>query len=169
MTKIEFLDSIAEFTEEAVKDILLPIKQQDESDDVTERPASIYKMRLPDRNSATKKAPYILHQIVASKDKQSARGVPEAKITVRTVFCVYAPSDDADGSMNLLGLMERLRIKMLQSVSMGGYYRLDRESGVEQLIYPDDTAPYHVGEMVSVWDVPFIQEEVSQWLHGNNL
>lgn len=168
MTKIDFLDSLAEFTKDAVKDVLLPVKPQEENDMASERAATVYKMRLPDRNSATKKAPYILHQIVTGKDSQAQGKVPESKVTVRTVFCVYSPSEDAEGSMNLLTLMERLRITMLISVCMGEFYRLDKEAGIEQLIYPEDTAPYYVGEMVSVWNVPPIEMEVFNWLHENN-
>jgi len=167
VTKIDFLDSLAEVTKDAVKDVLLPVKQEDEKDKASDRTATVYKMRLPDRNSATKKAPYILHQIVTGKDSQAQGKVPASKVTVRTVFCVYAPSEDAEGAMSLLTLMERLRITMLKSVSMGEFYQLDREAGIEQLIYPEDTAPYYVGEMVSVWNVPPIQMEVFNWLHEN--
>ena len=64
----------------------------------------------------------------------------------------------------LLGLMERLRIKLLKQVVIGERYQLDLTQGAEVLIYPDDTAPYFAGEMITTWKIPSIEREVRQWL-----
>ena len=64
----------------------------------------------------------------------------------------------------LLNLMERFRIKLLREVIIGDQFQLDLESGLESLIYPDDTAPFFAGEMVSVWKMPSVEREVRKWL-----
>lgn len=64
----------------------------------------------------------------------------------------------------LLNLMERLRIYLLKKVVIGKKYQLDLESGLETLIYPGDSAPYYVGEMISTWEMPPVEREVMKWL-----
>lgn len=60
----------------------------------------------------------------------------------------------------LLNLMERFRIGLLKRVVIGGQFELDLQAGMESLIYPEDTAPYYAGEMVSIWKLPPIKREV---------
>ena len=62
----------------------------------------------------------------------------------------------------LLNLMERLRIAILKKVVIGEQFEIDLEAGLECLVYPDDTAPYFLGEMVSTWKMPTIKREVPQ-------
>ena len=62
---------------------------------------------------------------------------------------------------NLLNLMERLRIALLKQCVIGNQYELNLQEGVETMIYPDDTAPYFMGEMVTTWNLPPVQREVS--------
>ena len=65
----------------------------------------------------------------------------------------------------LLNLMERLRISLLRQIVIGDQFQLDLKAGLETLVYPDDTAPYYAGEMISTWKIPAIQREVrSPWL-----
>ena len=64
----------------------------------------------------------------------------------------------------LLNLMERLRIYLLKQVVIGGQFQLDLKAGLESLVYPDDTAPYYAGEMLSTWILPAVEREVRPWL-----
>jgi len=59
--------------------------------------------------------------------------------------------------------MERVRINLLKEVVIGKQYELDLDAGLETLIYPEDTAPYYAGEMISVWKIPAVRREVSEW------
>ena len=143
MTKVVLLKQLKEFTEERVKDLLLPVAQQKEDEEPPkDRPAEVYRTRLPDSRAAKKKAPYILHQVITGK-----------------VFCVYH-KDEQEGGLALLNLMERLRIAMLEEGIVGKQFVLDREAGLESLVYPDNTAPYYAGEMISVWKLPIIERKV---------
>ena len=68
--------------------------------------------------------------------------------------------DEQEGGLVLLNLMERLRIAMLEEGIVGKQFILDREAGLESLVYPEDFAPYYAGEMISVWKLPIIERKV---------
>lgn len=153
MTKVILLERLAEFTEEATKDIIMPTRLQKGDTEQIVRAANIHKMRLPDSKAAQKEAPYIIHQIITGKDNLSSNAV------MRSIFCVYNNNEE-EGGMMLLNLMERVRIALLKSGTVGNQFTLDINAGVETLIYPDDTAPYYAGEMITNWKLPTIEREV---------
>lgn len=162
MTKVILLERLREFTQAAVGELLLPVRAQKAGEKAQSRPAAVYLMRLPDGTSAVKKAPYILHQALTGKDAQSSGHWPEATATVRSVFCVYSENEQ-EGGLALLGLMERLRVELLKRVVIGRQFELDLQAGLETLLYTEDTAPYYLGEMLSVWKLPAIEREVSKY------
>ena len=159
MTRNILLDSLSSFTNNSVKDIILPIKMQKGDTEQKYRAANVHKMRLSDSSAATKKAPYILHQVLTGKDQQPPGNNVESKTVIRSIFCVYNDNEE-EGSLMLLNLMERLRIDLLKSVVVGNQFTLDLEAGLETLVYPEDTAPYYAGEMISTWKMPAIEREV---------
>lgn len=163
MTNITLLERLKLFTEETIKDIILPVRLQKGDSERQSRVADVYLMRLPDSTAATKKAPYIIHQLVTSKDTQPTGKQESGSSVVRSVFCVYSENEQ-EGAMYLLNLMERLRIRLLQQVIIGQQYQLDLEAGVEMLIYPEDTAPYYAGEMSTTWKMPSVEREWRQWV-----
>lgn len=136
--------------------------QKGDTEQPAPRAAEVYRTRLPDSTSAKKKAPYILHQIITGKDVQPSGEKEQSSATVRTIFCVYS-SDEQEGGLMLLNLMERLRIALLEQVVIGKQFQLDLEAGLESLVYPEDTAPYFAGEMVSTWSLPAIERKVKLW------
>lgn len=163
MTNITLLERLKLFTEETIKDIILPVRLQKGDTKQQMRAADVHLMRLPDSTAATKKAPYIIHQLVTSKDTQPTGKQESGSSVVRSVFCVYSENEQ-EGALHLLNLMERLRIRLLQQVIIGQQYQLDLEAGVEMLIYPEDTAPYYAGEMSTTWRMPSVEREWRQWL-----
>lgn len=161
--RVDFLERLKEVTETAVKDLILPTRIQKEGEEPGFRAPYVYLMRLPDSKSATKKAPYIIHTLLTGMDQQAEGNPVESTVKVRTIFCVYN-NDEQEGGLALLGVMERLRIHLLRHTVIGERYRLDLTTGMEALFYPDDTAPYFAGEMMSTWRIPSIEREVRQWL-----
>lgn len=159
MDKVILLEELASFTTNAVKDLVMPTKPQKGDTEQGYRTADVYKMRLPDSNSAQKKAPYIIHQIITGKDGQLQGQREESTTVVRSIFCVYN-EDEQEGALMLLNLMERLRIKLLRERVIGQQFSLAMEPGIECLIYPDDTAPFYAGEMVTNWQLPSVEREV---------
>lgn len=153
MTAVILLEQLAAFTEEATKDLIMPTKMQDGDDEPIFRSAEVHKMRLPDSRSAKKKAPYIIHQVITGKDTTDSSAV------VRSIFCVYNEREN-EGGLMLLNLMERLRIALLKAGTVGEQFTLDINAGMERMIYPDDTAPFYAGEMISTWKMPRVEREV---------
>lgn len=164
MTRVNLLDALKLESEEATRDLLLPVtRQKEDTADPEPRAPEVFKMRLPDSKAAKKKAPYILHQFITGKDSQVPKERPQASAVVRSIFCVYHP-DEQQGGLALLGLMERLRIHLLRKEVIANQFQLDLEAGMECLAYPDDTAPYYAGEIITTWKLPAIEREVRPWL-----
>lgn len=160
MTGVILLDVLKEFTERAISELIMPVQLQKGDTEQVYRCADVYKMRLPDSTSAQKKAPYIIHQVITGKHKTQ-----DNKVNIRSIFCVFC-DDEQEGSLMLLNLVERLEIELLKKVIIGGQFELDRDEGVEFLIYPDNTAPFYAGEMSTVWKLRTIKDErASTFLH----
>ena len=160
MNRVDLLDSLAEFTKNTVADLILPVRAQKNNQNPTPRAADVYKMRLPDSNSSTLKAPYILHQVITGKDTQLSGQDAASRCSMRSIFVVYG-DDESEGALHLLNLMERLRIELLKTQVLSRRYQLDLEAGVETLVYPEDTAPYFMGEMATTWIMPVVRREVT--------
>ncbi len=160
MTKIILLETLKAYTEQAEKDLLLPVRVQRIGEVPITRPPDVYKMRLPDSKSAEKKAPYILHQVITSLDRQQRGEQLESDALIRSIFCAYS-EDEQEGALHLLNMMERFRIPLLKDPWIAnGQFELNLQEGMESLVYPDDTAPYFVGEMITHWRMPPVKREV---------
>jgi hypothetical protein len=160
MTRIALLEELRGETVKAVKDLLLPVRRQKEdAQPPPNRAAAVYLMRLPDSTAAQKKAPYIIHQVITGKDVQPEGLREQATAVVRSIFCVYH-DDEEEGGLALLTLMERQRIHLLKNIVIRKRFQIDVHTGIETLIYPDDTAPYYTGEMISAWTLPRVEREV---------
>lgn len=159
MTRVVLLEQLKEFSKAATADLIMPVSMQKGDTEQKFRAADVYLMRLPDSTAAQKKAPYILHQFITGADSQPKGERDISTTKVRTIFCVYN-DDEQEGALMLLNLMERVRIGILKKIVIGNQFTLDKEAGLECLAYPDDTAPYYCGEMVSTWIMPSVEREV---------
>ena len=164
MTRTALLEQLKTFTEKVTADLIMPTKVQSADEVQNYRPAEVYLMRLPDGSSATKKAPYIIHQLLTSKDQQPSGERVQSSASVRSIFVVYN-DDGQEGGLMLLNLMERLRIELLRTGVLDNRFSLDLSEGLEYMVYPDtDTAPFYAGEMSSTWKLIPVQREVD-FLH----
>jgi len=164
MTRTALLEQLKAFTEKVTADLIMPTKVQSADEAQNYRPADVYLMRLPDGSSATKKAPYIIHQLLTSKDQQPSGERVQSSASVRSIFVVYN-DDEQEGGLMLLNLMERLRIELLRTGVLDNRFSLDISEGLEYMVYPDtDTAPFYAGEMSSTWKLIPVQREVD-FLH----
>lgn len=109
MTPLELLDALKAFIEENTKDILLPVRVDRKSGEAKERPAEVYKMRLPTKDAETKRIPYVLLQYIKSTDTQTAGEMPESSCMVRIVAATYS-EDGEEGALCVLNLLTRIRI-----------------------------------------------------------
>ena len=141
MTRLNLLDALTSFTNEVMREILLPVRRQkgDEAEPA-ERPPLVYRQRLPDIKSATAKAPYILHQIVTGEDTQKPGEPTDSSAEVRSLFCVYG-EDDQEGALRLLTTVEHFRQELLMHGVIGKQFALDLSQKLSTLYYTDNVAP----------------------------
>lgn len=163
MTWVDLLQALKEFIESVTADLIMPTRVQTKDEEQSERAAEVYKMRLPDSKSATKKAPYVLIQLITAADEQPERGQDDSYAIVRIILCTYNPDEQA-GALQLLNLASRIRINLLKTCVVGpnNEFWLDKTEKLEFMAYPDDTAPYYAGEMIGTWHIPPVKREVPQ-------
>lgn len=91
MTRLNLLDALTSFTNEVMRETLLPVRRQKgDEEEPAERPPLVYRQRLPDVKSATSKAPYILHQIVTGEDEQKPGEPTDSSVEVRSLSACTA-------------------------------------------------------------------------------
>ena len=164
MTTTILLKRMKDVVEEAVRDLPLPVRIQKPSEAPETRAAEVWLVRLPDTESAVKKAPYIVLQPVQGEDSQAAGKWRGSDAMIRLVFTVYHP-DGEEGGLALLELMERVRIAFLKHPNIGGQFSLVEAEGLAWGINYELSPPYYNGEMVGRWTLPAVEREDYQaWL-----
>lgn len=157
MTPLELLDALKAFIEEKTKDILLPVRVDRKSGEAKERPAEVYKMRLPTKDAETQRIPYILLQYIKGTDIQNDGEKPKSSCMVRIVVATYSENGE-EGAMCVLNLLTRIRLALLRDGIIADRFLL--KPPVEMIVYPDSTPPYYLGEMMTEWQMPIVESEV---------
>lgn len=156
---IILLDRFAEFTRESTKDILLPTKPTPKTQSVT-RPPEVWKMSLPDRDSETTKAPYVILQLLKTEDVQEEGEFQYGQCSIRVIAGVYSEKYD-EGALGVVNILDRIREKLLRQRVIGDQFTLVLP--LECIAIPSaDTAPFFFGEMSTIWQIPTIKREVPE-------
>ena len=159
MTHYDALDILKNYLEEVVAGDKFPVQvQKGDTEQITREP-EIHKMRLPHSNDAKKLAPYIIVRYVHSIDNQEIGKETKSKSVYRFIFCVY-DDDESAGSLNLLNLMDRVKIRLLKDVTIAKRIKLDKTQGLEMFAYEDDTYPFYAGEIIMTFEYGPIEREV---------
>lgn len=111
-------------------------------------------MRLPKKEDQTGKVPYILLQFLTGKDGGAQEG---STCRIRIVVATYA-ENDSEGAYDVLNVLLRIRSELQKTGIIGGYFALEKP--FEYLVYPDNTQPYFLGEIITNWSIPEIKREV---------
>lgn len=159
MTNVELLFALKYICERAVKGLKLPTAVQRDDKKIIEREPEVHIMRLPRSTDAKKIAPYIIVQFVTGAQKRVSPPNPQRTAIVRFICCVY-DSDEETGAISLLNVMEAVQREILRAIKIGKCNTLDPDEPFEMLVYPDDTAPYYMGEMAATFHLPPINQEV---------
>lgn len=175
MTPVVLLEALKRFIEENTEDIILsvrPVKNktvpvprargkaaptEPPEGEITERAAEVHIMRLPDKEAETQRIPYILLQFLTGTDEQKPEEQPDSECKVRIVVATYS-EDGGEGATDLLNVLTRIRVALLKAGEVGKQFLLRKP--LEYIVYPDDTNPYYLGEMLTIWEMPIIQREV---------
>ena len=174
MTPVELLYELKKFIEANTKNIILSVrpvnnkvipepkskrerKQEREDEEPLTRAAEVHLMRLPDKDAETNRIPYILLQLLTGVDDQEAGKEPDSECRIRIVVATYS-EDGSAGSMDLLNVITRIRVALLETGVIGKQFTLRKP--LEYTCYPDDTGTYYLGEMLTIWGIPTIKREV---------
>lgn len=164
MNRIMLLEALKVRQMEDLKDLLMPtVPKKDKPSEL--RTVEIFKGRLPDRKSETEKAPYIVNAVLNSNFYRDPGEEPTCLCTVRSTICVYN-EDNEEGNLMVLNVLERLRISLMKNPIVDSVFELkfDKEHTIQDLVYPDDTAPFFMADLVTVWKLPPVEREVRPWL-----
>lgn len=159
MTAINLLECLEAFVKEKTADIMLQVKVRNRNpEEVKERAADVYKMRLPKKEDQTEKVPYILLQLLTGKDDKEDGEPEESVCKIRIVVATYS-EDGSEGALDVLNVILRIRSELKKAGVVGERFVL--ELPLEYIVYPDSTQPYYLGEMVTNWSIPTIEREVT--------
>lgn len=162
MTKTILLEALRDFTTECYQGYQLSAVPDRQEDILTESDINVFLMSPPTDKGKRKSVPYVVHSVLTGADQQTSGNIEQSIAVVRSVFLVYNPNEQ-QGALELLEMMERLRIKLLEERVIGRQFALNLEEKIESLIYPDisKTAPFYTGEMSTVWNMPIIKRKVN--------
>lgn len=159
-TRLALLEALQERVRKLTADMTLPTAPaRGDMPPGGVRAPEIYKMRLSNSGHAKKLAPYIIIQYVSGREKQETGRWEDASAVIRLIFVVYDP-DEQSGAVALMNVMDRVRIGLLREPVVGNAFKLDTQTGLEDLVYIDDTAPYYGGEMLCTFFCPPTKREV---------
>ena len=176
MTPVVLLAELKKFIEENTKDIILsvrPVKNKTlpephtrgkpaapSKDAITARAPEVHLMRLPDKDAETQRIPYILLQFLTGKDEHIPTEQPDSECNIRIIVATYS-EDGGEGAGDLLNVITRIRVALLKAGEVGHQFLLRKP--LESVIYPDETNPYYLGEMLTIWEMPIIEREVNNY------
>lgn len=174
MTPVVLLTELKKFIEENTKDIILsvrPVKNktlppgvktvkpaQEPEGEVAHRAPEVHIMRLPDKEAEIQRIPYILLQFLTGKDEHKPAEQPDSECNIRIIAATYS-EDGGEGATDLLNVLTRIRVALLKAGEVGQQFLLRKP--LEYIVYPEETNPYFLGEMLTIWEMPTINREVN--------
>ncbi|MBQ9269670.1 MAG: hypothetical protein IJ206_09165 [Oscillospiraceae bacterium] len=119
------------------------------------RPPDVYLMNLPERSDWYSRIPYVIIRFLNVKDRYNKdEKDQQATVNVRVLIATYC-SDGEDGGLQVLEIIERIRIHLESGMLLDENYML--QSPFDGEVYPDDTGNYFLGEINMTWSIPIIE------------
>ena len=160
MTPVILMERLADFVQDVTKDIKLQVRVRNQNpEEEKELAANVYKMGLPKKDDQTQKIPYILLQFLTGKDDKQAGEPEESDCKIRIVVATYS-EDGGVGPYDVLNIILRIRSELEKVGIIGKQFALQKP--LEYIVYPDNTPPYYLGEMITNWSIPTIKREVEE-------
>ena len=159
-TSREAVETIAEYLKAVTGNFRFPTAVQSGDETLSLKAPDIFRQRLPDSKSPNKTVPYIIARLVTGIDKQVPGNRTTSTCVLRLIFAVYSP-DEQEGAMMLLELIDTVKAAILRDVVIGGRFKIDKDAGIEYLIYEVDSAPYYGGEMMLTVEYAAIERSVN--------
>lgn len=109
---------------------------------------------LPSKTASNRDQPEYPFIIVRALE---GKVTDEHKVKVKLLF--GTKSNDDEGYLDVLNLVERVRIAILRSGVLERKYRLDNEQPLMWKLYEEQPQPEWVAEATMTWLLPTIREE----------
>lgn len=155
------LDAIQDFLEEKLKNVQLLVKPDEDDDEkASVRGVRIFQQRMPNPEDTRMYVPYILLQMMNGKDKRTESGQEESEAVVRFVVTLYDP-DPEEGAKALSNLISTIRYEMERAGVVGGRYEIQRPMEYQFIV--ENTLPYHLAEIKSIWKIPSIERDAAEF------
>lgn len=130
-------------------------REERETEEDKKRPPAVYLMNLPERSDYLSRIPYILIQLLSSKDKYNEdQKDRQSTADIRVLIAVYC-QDGEDGGLQVLEIIERIRIHLQSGMLLDKNYML--QMPFDSTVYSDDTGNYFLGEINMTWSVPIVE------------
>lgn len=159
MTPIFLLENLTDFIKERTSDIKLQVRTRNNPKEEKRRAAEVYQMGLPNKDAEIQRIPYILLQLISGKDDKKEHEPAESMCQIRIVVGTYS-EDIGEGKKDVLNLLLRIRSELEKIGIIGELFVL--QNPLEYIVYPDNTAPFYFGEMITNWSIPVIKREVEK-------
>lgn len=155
MTPINLLEELKKYIEEKTENILLPVKQR-KGERQADRPPNVYLMNTPTKEGETQQIPYIILKYLTGKDEEEET----SQVAVRIIIAVYEEDAEA-GAIGLLNVISNIRYNLMKDRQLAKRFNLILP--MENIIYPDDTRPYYLGEIMTNWTIPPVRRELKEY------
>lgn len=162
MTENEVLQALATFIKTKTSDMKF-LKGGDKKEEHDLVPPAVYEGWVPPKNYLTEYG-YDIPCVVVGMDEGEDDG-QEAKLGIRLIFGVYSPGTtnaegqiipDSKGYIELLHLMTRVRVSLLNAIFIGG--KCEVEKPIKWGLYDEQQWPYWHGWMM--FDTPLAVERL---------
>lgn len=160
MTVSKLIADLSEFCRSKTAHFSLPVPVQKNDTEALFIAPNVYKQRLPSINDYEKHSPFILVQYLKGGQRQKEGQRPQATAEIRITVCIYNRDNEEEGSLALINVISSIKQGLLTQVVVGEQFILDVDAGIEDEVYPDNTAPYFIGDIYGKFLLPPIEREV---------
>lgn len=109
---------------------------------------------LPEKDATDREESYYSFIIIQMAEANDELDKNETRF--RLIFGTVSQTDQ--GYLDVVNLMERVRISLLRNRVLDSRYRL--ELPYKSKVYDDQFDPYWLGEALTIWTLPTVLEEV---------
>jgi hypothetical protein len=156
MTALDLLNSLQGYCEEITKDMRLVARVPENGTEPGERPPLVFVGSLPEKEQEKRATPYILLKLLTKKTDDE-----ESVCSVR-IICVTYSEDKQENYIQCLNLVTRIESKLLEDVVIDNRYSCQKP--IESIVYDSDMEVYQVGEIMTTWEMPQVQRNLSEYL-----
>lgn len=161
MTPVILLEKLKAFISDKIGDYEFPVKTKEEEPQL--RKLKIFKMGVPSKNTTAENAPYVLLQVYDGEDRREAKdkkeGLPDSTCFIRILAVMYT-EDEEEGRLQALEVITSIRLELEKAGVIDEFELL---MPLTYTVYTDNTYPYFIGEINTLWRLPPIKREIALW------